>query len=113
MSDKELKVMESKVREAMGSCSEAQRVLQFLFNSQLTPPEQEFEVGDIVEMIHGIGDYARTGDLGIFKKHEEDGLHVIEFFLPGTSMDCNGWTLPNHGCYVRSSNFKLRVRPKK
>ena len=112
MSDKELKVMESKVREAMGSCSEAKGVLQFLFNSQLTPPEQEFEVGDIVCLACRIGS-TPEGSQGIFKLHEEDGLHCIELFSPGTDQDCNGRTQKNHGLYVRSQNLKLIFRPKK
>ena len=47
--DKELKVMESRVREAMNSCPDAQEVFETLFGEQLGPPSPpKFQKGDIV-----------------------------------------------------------------
>ena len=53
MSDKELKVMESKVREVMETCPQTKAALDTLFGEQFPPPK--LQIGDIVR---GKGKYS-------------------------------------------------------
>lgn len=113
MSDKELKVMESKVREAMGSCSEARGVLQFLFNSQLTPPEQEFEVGDVVALLKDF-DWLKADDRGVVVIKDDMGVYWNRKHPHGYGAhDCRGYCPHGYGWYVKGAKLELVSRPKK
>ena len=104
--DKALKVMESKVREAMNSCPQAKEVLARMFGEQIQPPPPRIQRGDIV---CGRG------------KHDGRDIHdyygvVIDSFSPYVVKFFHwnkGWYANSAHWSVPAEKLELVYRPEK
>jgi len=106
--DKELKVMESRVREAMNSCPDAAEVLDIMFGEQLgpPPPTPDIQKGDIVR-----------------GKGKQDGLNIDGFYglVTDSSSECHvvffnwgqGWGQDKAHWGVPGEKLELVYRPEK
>ena len=108
--DKELKVMESRVREAMKSCPDAKEVLETLFGEQLgglsKPSAPTIQEGDIVRGKGTHDDQNIDGFYGLAK--DSSSPHHIIFFNWE-----NGWGNNRAHWGVPKEKLELVYRPEK
>ena len=109
--DKELKVMESRVREAMDSCPQAKVILQTLFGEQLTTAPG-LQVGDIVQYVkQGMPANNCMGRIVC----QDGSVCGIEFFenIHGNNLSVGGGPrVPDgHGWFGDTSELRFIYRP--